>query len=93
MILLTLKHLANTMAIEDINIYNSERGKLLGIPTTAINGFNSKNTITSSNLPPDAIAEFKYANFIPSNDHWQEELEIIKKSNAAVRKIAPELFT
>ncbi len=68
-------------------------GKSLGIPDTAIEAFTHNQTIKLNELPEDAAKEFKLANFLPSQDHWQEELEFIKQQNEVLQKLSPRLIT
>ena|SRR3990167_6647600 len=67
-------------------------GNALGIPETAMRSYVNHETVNFADLPPEAAQEFRKAEFLPSRDHWQEELEEVKRRNEVVKRIAPRLF-
>jgi hypothetical protein len=69
-----------------------EVGRALGIPETAIQSYANHETINLTELPPEIAQEFRRAEFIPSREHWEEELEEVRKRNQIVKGIAPKLF-
>ncbi len=67
-------------------------GRALGFPETAIQSWVDHDIIKFSDLPPAAAQEFKRAEFVPSREYWQEELNEVRRRNKAVKSIAPKLF-
>lgn len=67
-------------------------GRALGFPETAIQSWVNHDSIKLSELPPNAAQEFRQAEFLPSRQHWQEELKEVRRRNEAVKSIAPKLF-
>lgn len=72
-----------------------EQGRVLGIPDTAISGFIDERVIENDSLP-DSVKGSDYFHFIDfrlSEDHWQEELEFVKRRAEQVKQLAPELYS
>ncbi len=88
-----IERLINATELVDIREKDRAMGKSLGIPDTAIEAFINNQTVKLSELPEEAAKEFRFTNFLPSKDHWQEELEYVKTQNEALNKLAPQLLS
>lgn len=69
---------------------HEEFGNLMGYPKTAVDAFLNKE----KRLPRDAYPADREVIFqiILSKDHWQEELEILRKWSGAIKEYAPDLY-
>lgn len=69
-------------------------GEALGYPQTAIEAFINGTTTKPSELPEEVrdSDHIKFLGFLLSRDHWQEELEEVRKRADMVRQTAPDLY-
>lgn len=88
-----IENLIAATEIVDKTEKDVEMGKSLGIPDTAIEAFTHNQTIKLTELPEKAALEFKLANFLPSKDHWEKELEFVKRQNEVLQKLSPQLIS
>lgn len=70
-----------------------ERGKLLGLPKTAIEAFPSA-VMNKQELPKEVrhTRGYKLMQFMPARDHWREELAALEERATFVEQIAPGLL-
>jgi len=75
---------------------NRATGLALGYPATAVEAWSSKprTTIYKKDLPPEVRDSdvIKFVGFALSRDHWQEELEQVKRIAAAIHETDPKLY-
>jgi len=82
---------------------NKEIGLLLGYPATAVDSYNSEKALDSEHffqidLPEDERKQIrksgvlKFLGFQPSKEHWREELEEVRESQALIKEKAPNLY-
>ncbi len=82
---------------------NKEIGLLLGYPATAVDSYNSEAALDSErffqiDLPEEERKEIresgvlKFLGFQPSKEHWREELEEVRESQALIKEKAPYLY-
>jgi hypothetical protein len=68
-------------------------GKTYGIPQTAIDAFGKgKRYVASREDLPEEIwnsKELRLANFLPSKDHWQDELETMREKIQKIEAVLP----
>ena len=69
-------------------------GNELGYPLTAIEGYRNRKIKKFDSLPEEVRnSEYvKFLNFRLSEDHWEEELKIVKDRADALKEISPELY-
>ncbi|PJE77199.1 hypothetical protein COV05_00475 [Candidatus Uhrbacteria bacterium CG10_big_fil_rev_8_21_14_0_10_48_16] len=70
-----------------------EEGRAFGIPDTAISQLADKNK-SREILPAEVLSSdyIHFLDFILSKDHWQEELEFVKRRAEEVKRLAPDLY-
>ncbi|GEM_PF-2771155 len=91
----TLEKLKNMEAEPDDEKKQTEFARIMDIPATAIDAWNHGNIKDPKTLP-DSIKKSELINFVDfalSADHWQEELEFVKKRADAIKNLAPDLYT
>ncbi len=71
-------------------------GKMYGIPETAIDAFiKGRDYVAGREDMPEEIRnskELRIASFLPSKEHWQEELESVREKMRKVEAILPGYF-
>lgn len=69
-------------------------GNELGYPPTAIEGYRNRKIKKFNSLPEEVRnSEYvKFLNFLLSEDHWEDELEVVKERANALKEISPELY-
>lgn len=78
----------------DEKIKYERLGNIFDIPETAIRAW-TKGNIKDTDALPGYIKKSEYYNFIDfvlSEDHWEEELEITAKRAGVIKQIAPQLY-
>lgn len=89
-----LSRLKDAIQIED----GKETGLILGYPKTAVEAFDSNNTLDYKKLPKEEIEKLieegtsKFLDFHLSKDHWQEELNLVKRHQALIKEKFPNLY-
>ena len=84
----TLKELLELYPNKDHEAY----GRLMGYPETAVQAFTNKELLDSQTERELIGADGNIFTVKFSKDHWQEELELIKTWNQAIKKYAPDTY-
>ncbi len=77
---------------------DKEIGLSLGYPESACDAFVNKTTIDYSELPKEERKRIlkegtlKFSPFYFSRDHWQEELDLVKKWQQLIKEKSPNLY-
>jgi len=75
-----------------------EIGLTLGYPETAVEAFVSGDELDYRELPKEEIRKLtkegtsKFLDFHLSKDHWQEELNLVKRQQALIKEKFPNLY-
>jgi hypothetical protein len=88
----TSERLAESVSWDDAHRI-PERGKMLGLPQTAIDAF--PNAIMDKHQLPEEVRDsrgYKLMEFMPSRDHWRDELAVLEERAAFVDQVAPGLL-
>jgi len=83
------KEAAEKLANLNPEVDHTEFGRLMGFPETAIEAFGNSKTLAREKYPDMKGLIFK---FILSEDHWQEEMEVMRNWTELIRVNAPELY-
>lgn len=79
------------------NIRSEEEfGHVFEIPDTAISGYVNGRSLNDLDTLPDSVKDSDYFHFLDfrlSEDHWEEELEFVKRRAEQVKRLAPDLYT
>lgn len=70
-------------------------GRALGYPETAVAAYNNGRGIRPrANIPPDvrASATYQFCPFVPSPNHWREELATVAKQAEFIKENNPRLY-
>jgi hypothetical protein len=88
------EELAIASVISDQHQYEQAMGKAYGIPETAIKAFIDSTCVDRKTLPEEVqnSKELRLANFIPSKDHWTEELQSMKEKIEMIESVLPGYF-
>ncbi len=85
------------MALARAHNENNDRefGLLVGYPITAVDAFlGNQPRIEHEDLPKEIQSSeyFHFLEFVLSKDHWQEEIETVKRQAEIVQKVAPAFY-
>lgn len=74
-------------------------GSIVGYPKTATEALQTDKMFQFRNeLPPEEVAKLRaegvapFFRFIPSRDHWEDELEFVRQQQKLIREKAPKLY-
>ncbi len=84
---------ASLQALQNVR-QPEEFGHVFEIPDTAISGWIDERIMDLDSLP-DSVKKgdcFHFIDFMLSEDHWQEELEFVKRRAEQVKQLAPDLY-
>jgi hypothetical protein len=92
----TKEEILKATAIDDQRERQEAMGRGFGIPQTAIDAFQKgKGYVATRGDLPEEIwnsKEMRLASFLPSKDHWREELETIREKVQRIEAILPGYF-
>ena len=83
------KETAEKLANLNPEIDHVEFGRMMGFPESAIEAFGNSKTLAREKYPDMQGLIFK---FILSEDHWQEEMEVMRNWTKLIEDNAPELY-
>ena len=90
----SLEALKKISAEPDEKKKQAEYGRIFEIPPTAVEAW-ATGRIKNIDTLPDEVKESEMFNFIyfaPSEDHWEEELEFVKRRVETIKILAPSLY-
>ncbi len=69
-------------------------GKLSGYPQTAIDAYGTGTSLKASQTPLEILQSPAYVamRFVPSRDHWREELAVAEQWTEAIATNMPDVF-
>ena len=83
------KETAEKLANLNPEIDHDEFGRMMGFPESAIEAFGNSKTLAREKYPDIQGLIFK---FILSENHWQEEVEVMRNWTKLIKDNAPELY-
>ncbi len=66
-------------------------GTLLGYPSTAVEAFARKTNLKLDELP-DKFDNHPFFRFMPSKNHWRDELAVMEEWERTIEQVAPHIF-
>lgn len=69
-------------------------GRVFGIPPTAVKAWKERKIKQHNTLPADILESdaAKFIDFALSEDHWQEEFEVVRQRAETIKRLAPDLY-